>query len=446
MLVGEQVLGRQDKGRVGAEQRSQLRELLRVGGRAHRAVDQRQQAAAGGKAAERDCQVRPQKRVVTCPRSQGPSSPSRDHAPEPTQPNRGFATEQRPGGDQHRQRRGEHDRLRLLVRRAGEVRVGKKGSGHGERRRNRALTTMQPPDKPVSKRGQPQQATQVVEEDRCRPVAWVEAEVARRPDAERLQRRDSVEEIAEPGARRVESLKAREVDHPADLRCGGYHEGGDRDDRRGRRPPDERHRVGGRAASCGQPELHERPQAGGARQPQQPGKAIGVDGADRQPGERDRGEGVPRPDSVVRSRDQRPPRQLVQSDREGKHEQCFHGLLEGALNQVRGRHVRQADQQRAEDAPPLGERRQKDERRQRRHHGDRESEAVEAVDEAAAGPLRCGHDQGVGTERVALTEELPALAVSELVGGVEMLRHVRVEAGAEDPKAPLDEERERRGE
>ena len=193
-------------------------------------------------------------------------------------------------------------------------------------------------------------------------------------------------------------------------------------------------------------ELDHSPQPGSARQPQQPGEAVGVDGADRQRRQRYRGERVASPGSAARARGQPSPRQLVQADRERKHEECLHGLLEGALDQVRGGHVGKAHKKRTDDPPPLRERRHKRKRRQRRRHRDRQHQPVEAVDEAGAGALRCGDDQGMGTERVALTEEPAALAVSELVGGVEMLRHVRIEAGAEDPEAPLDEERKRCGE
>ena len=117
-------------------------------------------------------------------------------------------------------------------------------------------------------------------------------------------------------------------------------------------------------------------------------------------------------------------------------------LLEGALGEVGGEHVGEADQQRADDPPrrrePLEQRRARRGRRDR----DREREAVEAVDEARA-ERRDRDDHRVRAERVAWSSQALAAAVREPVGGEQVLRHVRVEPGAEDPEAALDDERER---
>ena len=97
MLVGEQVLRGKDEGRAGAEPGAQLRQVRRVGRGAHRAVDQRHQAAADSSTAEPDRQPRLNHRMVTRPRTERAASPPGDRAPDTTKPDRGLAAEQRPG-------------------------------------------------------------------------------------------------------------------------------------------------------------------------------------------------------------------------------------------------------------------------------------------------------------------------------------------------------------
>jgi hypothetical protein len=48
-------------------------------------------------------------------------------------------------------------------------------------------------------------------------------------------------------------------------------------------------------------------------------------------------------------------------------------------------------------------------------------------------------------ERIPLDEQPRTLPVGKAIGGEEVLGHVRVEAGAENPEASLDDERQRRG-
>ena len=61
----------------------------------------------------------------------------------------------------------------------------------------------------------------------------VDPEVARGPDSERLERREAVEQVAEPGSVRIEGLEARELSHPAEL--GGDREREDREGDEGAR-------------------------------------------------------------------------------------------------------------------------------------------------------------------------------------------------------------------
>ena len=49
----------------------------------------------------------------------------------------------------------------------------------------------------------------------------------------------------------------------------------------------------------------------------------------------------------------------------------------------------------------------------------------------------------MGAERIALVQELGALAVGEAVSGQQMLGHVGVEAGAEDAEVPFGRKRQR---
>ena len=52
-------------------------------------------------------------------------------------------------------------------------------------------------------------------------------------------------------------------------------------------------------------------------------------------------------------------------------------------------------------------------------------------------------DQSVRAERIALGDQSLLAAVRDPVGREEMLRHVGVERGAQDPEAHLDQERQR---
>jgi hypothetical protein len=54
-----------------------------------------------------------------------------------------------------------------------------------------------------------------------------------------------------------------------------------------------------------------------------------------------------------------------------------------------------------------------------------------------------GDDDRVRPEGVALVEQLRGLPFGEAVRRQQVLGHVRVEAGAEDPEVPFDRERER---
>ena len=233
--------------------------------------------------------------------------------------------------------------------------------------------------------------------------------------------------LPRPGTIGVEGLEVVEFDHPPDL-------GRDEDDEEQQAEADRapRRRAGDRGAIAGQPDRH--PDHGDRPEPERPRIAVGVGGADRDQGRRDEAQRQLAPGGIA-------PR-LPQGEDEGEHEERLHRLLEGALGEVGGDHVGEADEQRAgESLQPrqLGEGR---ERGETGEDGDREGEAVEALDEADPQALAEGDDDRVRAERVALAEELGALAVQKPVAGQQMLGHVRVEAGAEDSEVAFDQKRD----
>ena len=260
---------------------------------------------------------------------------------------------------------------------------------------------------------------QVVAERRHRAVPRREPEVPRGPDPERLERRDLAEEVAEAGAVGVEGLEVLEVDHPAELR----------------QRPDQEDREGEQQRPDRELALERQPGREQRRQPDQARVAVGVDGADRDQRGRDEAQRQLAP--------ARAPRRLPQGEDEGEDQECLHRLLEGALCEVGGDHVGEADEERRRGAAQrrlLGEGREGGQRGEDR---DRDGEAVEALDEVDPEPLFESDGDRVRPERVALAQELRAGAVREPVGRQQVLGHVRVEAGAEDPEVAFDDERER---
>ncbi len=124
----------------------------------------------------------------------------------------------------------------------------------------------------------------------------------------------------------------------------------------------------------------------------------------------------------------------------------MHRLLEGALGEVGGDCVGEADQEGAGGAGERGEVAEGGEGREGGEDGDGDGEATEALDEADPEALVQGDDDRVRTERIALVQQLRGVAFGETVGGQEVLGHVGVEASAEDPEMAFDGEWERGGE
>ena len=180
-------------------------------------------------------------------------------------------------------------------------------------------------------------------------------------------------------------------------------------------------------------EFQQRPDDRGANQPDQAGEAVDVDRADRQERRRDEAEGEVAPGAG----------RLAQGEDEGEDEEGLDRLLEGALGEVGGDHIGEADDQGAGGAGCRLQAREGGQGRERREDRHSDAEAAEALDEADAQALVEGDDDRVGPERVALVQQLPSLTMGQAVGGQQVLGHVRVEAGAEDPEVAFDRERER---
>ena len=186
----------------------------------------------------------------------------------------------------------------------------------------------------------------------------------------------------------------------------------------------------------GQRSLQRKPDDQNRRQPDQAGEAVGVDGADRDQGGGDEAQREIAPGAGA----------LAEGQDEGEDEEGLDHLLEGALGVVGGDKVGEADHQGCGGATPswlVGEGRQGREGGEDRC-GDRE--AVEALDDAYSQALVQSDDHRVRAERVALAQELRAVAVGEAVGRQQVLGHVRVEAGAEDAEVAFDRKGQRGGE
>ncbi len=115
-------------------------------------------------------------------------------------------------------------------------------------------------------------------------------------------------------------------------------------------------------------------------------------------------------------------------------------LLEGALGEVGGDQIWEADQEGGGGAAPAGLIGESRERGQGGEDRRGDGEAVEALDDADAQAPVEGDDDGMRAERVALVQQLRADAVGEAVGCQQVLRHVGVEAGAEDAEVAFDRE------
>ena len=190
---------------------------------------------------------------------------------------------------------------------------------------------------PVDEQRQSEGDAEVVADRGDRTVPRREAEVARGPDTERLEWRDLAEEVAEARAAGVEGLET------AGSRSSGRSRG--RPGRRRRARPagpdarDDRRRAPSAASAS-------RPEDRGADQPDQAREAVGVDG--RPPPDQSGRDEAKREVAPVRGR------RLPQGKDEGEHEEGLHRLLEGALGEVGGDQVGEADEERRRPSAESG--------------------------------------------------------------------------------------------
>src|SRR4029077_17748607 len=118
---------------------------------------------------------------------------------------------------------------------------------------------------------------------------------------------------------------------------------------------------------------------------------------------------------------------------------------EGALSEVGGGHVGDADEERPGGATDWGQIAEGGEGGQRYEDRDRDRKAAEALDDADSKTLVEGNDDRVRAEWITLVRQLRPDAMRESIRGEQMLGHVRVEAGAEDPEVALNDKWQRGG-
>ena len=251
--------------------------------------------------------------------------------------------------------------------------------------------------------------------------------VARRPDAQRLERRQLVTQVSEPArdGRVAERPEVREVDDTAELRGRQRHEHAERqcDTRENRRAHLER--------TLSSYQRDRRVDRRRAEEPEEAREAIGVDRARRDHRQRQGAANGGR---------------AGQEEGEGNQEQGLHRLLERALRQVGRGEIGKRHQRRGDHPgrrPQVAQRLNGD---QRGEHGDGERDARERLDQARPQPLAEPGGERVRPHRVATFDQPRRLSHPRVqpvrdqqVGG-----HVVVDKpDAEDPDAPVDDERDR---
>ncbi len=276
-------------------------------------------------------------------------------------------------------------------------------------------------------------------------VAGREAEVAGRPDPERLQRRNLVAQVPETAADRVAAKrsKVREVDQPPQLRGDQRDQ---RDEDRGggdqsriRRtpciPPGRRPGVRGAVLGTGTPrpsDQRDRDVYGaGAKEPEQTREAVDVDGPG---GEHRQGQ---RPADAGRAREQ---------EGEGEHEQCLDRLLERSLGEIGGGQVRQRNDDRDEDAGKRANASQRLHDDQRGEHWGCERHPGEGLNQAGAEAFAQPGGDRVRAHRIPVADQARHLANPrvEPVRDQQVGGHVVVhQTHPEDPDAPVDDEWDR---
>ncbi len=377
-------------------------------------------------------------------------------------------------GDQHQQGRHHLQRLRGRVR-------GARGERHrpdherGDQRREQGVVALAPgADEADAERQRPEQRREVEDRGRDRAVAGLDPEVAARPDAEHLERRDVAEEVAEVVVEEVERpllrLAAR---RPSPRACGqerplrqgcaglGVARVGDVagaaaevDDPRGLRgdeqdeattatpSPASAGRTCAIAAAGERTSAEQRPRSRSCRRSRR-GRGPSTSRASRRRGPPP---GIAQP-RLPPARGSVPRLEIPEPDREGEQEGRREDLLEGTLGQIGGDEVRQRDERRRERAAPRAERAGRCQRRHRPDHRHGDRHAREPVDEVAGRELAAGDRERVRADRVALLDQRRRARdrLGDPRGGEQVLGHVDVEAGAEDPEVALDEERDRDG-
>ena len=307
-----------------------------------------------------------------------------------------------------------------------------------------------PPREPQRERERREQAAEVEGRGGRAGVARREPKVARRPDPERLDRRDLVVEVAEPAAQRrvPERPEVTEVHHPSPLGRGEDEQHANRrrhGDRRvraqrtlgihaSRRPRNPAADVRWSRTRRSPYEQNRQVDDRRSGEPEEAGEAIGVDGAGGDQRERERAAHG---------------RRARQEQGEREQEERLDRLLERPLREVGSGQVRKGGHRAGDDPGGAA----KAVERFGRHGGgerrDREGQAAEGLDETGAeGGVERGGER-VWADRVALVEQdrHVAQAVREPVGDQEVIGHVVVdEAHPEHPRAPVDDERDGREE
>ena len=330
--------------------------------------------------------------------------------------------EQRADDDQHRQRGADHQRLGVRVVAAGRQRREVEEDAGGEAQRHREIAAARPPPGAGEQREDGDRAGETGE---VGAAGRFEAIVRRRPDAERLDRRDrpvgvGAGDFAEAAAEAEGADRGR---RQAERRKD--------DDRQQRRRPEEEAQQRPRRQCPPYGGHREAPEDDDEHRPGEAGEAVGEEdpARDRQPGQ---------------ELEQAPPGRLevAQADGDGEDEERLGELLEGALGEVGGGEVGDGDQRRRQRPPARAEARQRPEGGEAGEDADREDLADEGLAEADSRHRGGRHGEPVRPERVAGVGCRPEAAAQPLGPG-EVQAEVVVQPDPQQPPAPADRERDR---
>ena len=333
--------------------------------------------------------------------------------------------EKRPDRDQHRQRRADHQRLRLRVVAAERQRDQVEQDAGGERDRHGELA---PPHPPGGAEDQRQGADRPGEAGEVGASRGVEPVVRGGPDPERLDRRDRPVGVAAgdlvEAAAEAEGPDQRQHAEPGEDEQG---------DQRARPPQGTGQRPRRqRPAHAG---LGEAPEDDDRDRPGEAGEAVGEEDAagQRQVGEQ---EAQRRPAAAGRGH------RVAQRQGEGEDEERLGGLLESALGEVGGGEVGERDHRRRQRAAHPAEVAQRGQRGQPDHDADREDLAEEGLAQRQPRHRGDGDRQPVRPQRVAGEGHGPEAAAQPLGPG-QVEAEVVVEADADHAPAAADQEGDR---